>query len=265
MTGLRRSLEGGLASTARLARGGWIWAGKAVDSLLFPPYCPVCDADTGGPAFCRDCREELLGASGPSCPRCAMPVGPHADLADGCSECRGRSLGFDRAIALGPYQGPIRHLCLGLKRERNAWMARWLAELVAEGHLELLQTEAGAEGGAWVVPVPLHWSRRFARGYNQAEALAIGLARALSLKVRRPLRRVVATPKLARIGRAERAKIMRRAFRSRPDKSLRGRTVLLVDDILTSGATCGEAARALKRAGASRVVVVVVARAEGKP
>jgi ComF family protein len=265
VTPLRGSIEGAITSTGRLLLDCWDWTGRAVDSLIFPSYCPICDLDTGGPAFCSACRAELLDASGSTCLRCAMPVGPYADLTGGCSECRGRSLGFDRAIALGPYEGPIRHLCLGLKRERNAWIARWLAELVVEGCSEALRTEAKAEGGAWVVPIPLHWRRRLSRGYNQAEALALGIARGLSLEVRRPLRRVVATPKLARIGRTDRSKIMKRAFRSRPDEALRGRTIFLVDDILTSGATCGAAARALKRAGASRVVVVVVARAEGKP
>ena len=119
----------------------------------------------------------------------------------------------------------------------------------------------------WVVPVPLHWRRRFARGYNQAEALARGVARSLALpNSARPLRRVSATPTLARAGRSERAELMKGAFRARPRGGLKGRTVLLVDDILTTGATCGAAARALKRAGASRVVVlVVVARAGGEP
>ena len=159
MTPLRGSIEGAVASTARFLLDCWDWAGQAVDSLVFPPYCPVCDADTGGPAFCPDCRAELLGASGPTCPRCAMPVGPYADLSGGCSECRGRPLGFDRAIALGPYQGPIRHLCLGLKHERNAWMARWLAELVVEGRSRRSGPRS-ARAGAWVVPVPLHWRRR---------------------------------------------------------------------------------------------------------
>ena len=144
-------------------------------------------------------------------------------------------------------------------------MARWLAELLAESCSEELQVEASAEGGAWVVPIPLHWRRKFRRGYNQAEALAKGLARSLSMEVRPVLRRVAATQSLALIGRTERARIMKQAFRARPDPRLRGRTVLLVDDILTTGATCGAAARALKKAGATRVVVVVLARAEGKP
>jgi predicted amidophosphoribosyltransferase len=79
-----------------------------------------------------------------------------------------------------------------------------------------------------------------------------------------PLRRVVATPALADRGRVERAELLRHAFHSRIDARMRGRTVLLVDDILTTGATCGAAARALKKAGAKRVVAVVVGRAEGR-
>lgn len=253
------------SAVARGVRLGWDRLGEAVDALAFPRVCPICDGDADASAFCSPCRAELLEAAGPACPRCAMPVGPFARLDRGCSECRGRSLGFDAAVALGPYSGPIRHLCLRLKRERHAWMARWVAEVVAEAAGPALRAEVGS--GAWVVPVPLHWTRRLARGYNQAEALARGIARSYGLPVRSPLRRTARTRALALAGRTERAKIMKDAFtvprRDRP--GLAGRTILLVDDILTSGATAGAAARALKRAGAARVVVVVVARAEGKP
>jgi len=190
-----------------------------------------------------------------------MPVGPFAETGRGCSDCRGKSLGFDRALALGPYDGPIRDLCLSLKYEPNAWLARWLADVLVEAHPEL----AAEPADSWVVPVPLHWKKHWQRGYNQAEALARSLARRLSLRYRQPLRRLTATPPLALLGRTERARLLRGAFRARPGKSLEGRTVLLVDDILTSGATSGAAARALKRAGAARVVVVVAARAQGRP
>jgi predicted amidophosphoribosyltransferase len=149
-----------------------------------------------------------------SCPRCALPVGPFADLRGGCAACRDRSLGFDSAIALGPYDGALRDLCL--------------------------------------------------RGYNQAEALASGLARRLRRPVRHRLRRVTATERLANKGQTERADIMHGAFRARAGGKLTGRTVLLVDDVLTTGATCSAAARALKKAGAARVIVVVIARAERK-
>jgi len=180
-------------------------------------------------------------------------------LRDGCATCRDRSLGFDTAIALGPYHGELRELCLLLKREQNAWLGYWLSNLLVDGRHDAI-TQVPPD--TWIVPIPLHWWRRWYRGYNQAEALAQGLAQRLRLPVHQPLRRVIATERLAHKGRSERADVMHRVFRAWPGTQLAGRTVLLVDDILTTGATCGAAARALKQAGAGRVVAVVVARAE---
>lgn len=242
-------------------------AGRAGGGLLFPTSCLVCDAEADGRPFCEPCRAELREASGLACHRCAMPMGPWADRTRGCSECRGKPLGFDAAVALGPYQGPIRQLCLSLKREYNAWMARWVADLVVEARADAIRSALGADSGIepWVVPVPLHWRKRFRRGYDQAEALARGVASGLGLKVHRPLRRVVNTPALALAGRPERARRMKDAFRVARGPRPEGRTIVLVDDILTTGATTGAAARALKKAGAKRVVVVVVGRAEGNP
>jgi ComF family protein len=237
-------------------------AREALADLVAPPACPTCGAETRGDPFCPDCRGELLdAASSPTCPRCGLLVGPWANLAGGCFQCRGKPLGFDAVLALAPYQGPVRDLCLRLKHRRDAWLARWLIELVADARRGPLEAEVRRDPGSLVVPVPLHWTRRFERGYNQAEALADALSRCLGLRSSRPLRRVKRTAILAGAGRTERAERLRGAFRSRPVK---GRTVLLVDDILTTGATCGSAARALKKAGARRVVAIVVARAEGR-
>jgi ComF family protein len=235
---------------------------EAVDALVFPWQCPVCGAGSLGAPFCPDCRAALLAGAGATCPRCALPLGPWARLDGGCSKCRGEGLGFDAAIALGPYQGALRRLCLLLKDEPNAWLARWLVELLVEARAEL----TGLPRDAWVVPVPLHWWRRWRRGYNQADELARRLATRLGLRCRGVLRRVVATEPLARLGRVDRARAMREAFRLRHGwgRALAGRTVVLVDDILTTGATCGAAARVLKKAGAARVVAVVIGRAEGK-
>ena len=241
--------------------GEWTAACKeAFGLLVFPMSCAVCDRDGLNSAFCGDCRRELIEAADICCPRCASTVGPWARFDSGCSECRGRSLGFDAAIALGAYQGPIRQMCLWIKKESNAWLARWLVDLLVEARSE----ELNALGATCIVPVPLHWSRHWERGYNQAEALADRLARCLRLPIRRPLRRVRATHRLASMSRQERAKTLRGAFTTRRRLCLEGQTVLLMDDILTTGATCGEAARVLKRAGAARVVAVVIGRAEGR-
>ncbi len=231
---------------------------RAAGALLFATPCQVCGADDG--PICLDCREELAGAGESRCPRCALLIGPWAMTEGGCSWCRGRGLGFDAAEALGPYQGPIRALCLKMKQERCEWLARWMVDLLIEARGDSLR----GHGASLVVAVPLHWRRRLRRGYNQAEALAGHLARGLSLPRIRGLRRVLPTPKLAEHGRKERADVMRGAFRASPKADFRGKTVLLVDDILTTGATCGSAARAIKVAGATKVVAVVLARAEGR-
>ncbi|MGP0067832.1 MAG: phosphoribosyltransferase family protein [Isosphaeraceae bacterium] len=242
----------------------WGWLGavwQAVDALVFPWSCAVCGVEGQGGAFCPLCRADLMEmaakAAASVCPRCALPAGPYADFRRGCAACRGRTLGFDAAVAMGPYEGTLRELCLRLKQERNAWLAPALSGLWAEARGEAIGT---LPLDAWIVPVPLHWRRHWRRGYNQAEALARGLARRLDRPVRRSLRRVVATDKLAELSRTERIRSMREVFRARRDAGLDGRTIILVDDVLTTGATCGAAARALKRAGARRVVVAVIAR-----
>jgi ComF family protein len=252
----------------RAVRGWWRAGVDTLLSLAFPWECPVCGEgdDEGRPGpFCDDCRAELLATAGPACVRCAMPVGPWVAGQGRCRACRSRRLGFDAAVALGPYKGPLRDLCLRLKHERDAWLARWLAELVIEAR-PAVRDEAVRSPDALVVPVALHWRRRLTRGYNQADELARGLGRRLGLARAHALQRVRSTRILAGLGRSERARQLRGAFRVRRRwaAALKGRTVLLVDDILTSGATCGAAARALKQAGAVRVVVVVVARAEGR-
>ena len=245
------------------------WAARAmraIDDLIVPWSCCVCGTDDPRreerAPFCADCRAELLDGAGQACPRCGMSVGPYARVDDGCAECRGRSLGFDAAIALAPYQGPIRALCLRLKHKPDAWIAPWLVDLLMEERPALRAEARAAE--AIVVPVPLHWWRLWERGYNQSDELAYRLAARLGLRTSCALRRIRPARKLAGLGRAERARLLQGAFLVRPGlaRFVKGRTVFLVDDVLTTGATCGAAARALKKAGARRVVSVVIARAE---
>lgn len=250
--------------TAPTTAAGWLGAlSRAVDALVFPWSCAACGIEGTGGAFCPTCREALreraARAAASACPRCALPAGPYADLKGGCGDCRGRPLGFEAAVALAPYDGTLRDLCLRLKRDRDAWLAPWLSDLWADARREAVD-RLDLPPDAWIVPVPLHWRRHWERGYNQAEALARGLARRLGRPVKRPLRRVADTKKLATMSATDRAEALREAFRARPGRALKGRTILLVDDVLTTGATSGAAARALKRAGAGRVIVAVIAR-----
>jgi ComF family protein len=170
-------------------------------------------------------------------------------------------LGFAEVVTLGAYEEPLRSLCVGLKRETGAWMADWLADLL----VEVEGPRLSALGASGVTAVPLHWRRRFRRRYNQSSLLAVRLARRLGLPVGSWLRRREGGGVLAGCSPTERFDRMKQAFAPRlwPKPRLDGQTILLVDDILTTGATCGAAARVLRSLGASRVIAVAIARAEG--
>ena len=248
---------------------------RGILDLVFPQDCPICEADsddspsldsglTGSP-FCRACRLELLAAAGPSCARCAMPIGPFTDLAGPCRECVKHKFGFQGAFALGPYSGPIRDLILEMKHSQGAWIAPSLAALLAEARPPLRDL-ALKDPDVLVAPIPLHWRREWSRGYNQADELARGLARSLGLKHACVLKRLRSGGILPGMGRTERSKALQGAFGLKrfARSKIEGRTILVVDDVLTTGATAGSAARTLKQAGAARVVLAVIGRAEGK-
>jgi ComF family protein len=161
---------------------------------------------------------------------------------------------------MGPYDGLLRELILRMKKGSGEALAEVMGDLWAgESEARLRDLQAGV-----VIPVPLHWWRRWRRGYNQSETLARAVARRLSLPCR-PLwlRRVRHTPLQTLQAPSARHANVRGAFRARRGASPRGRTVLLIDDVLTTGSTCSEAARALKDAGADRIVVGVLAHSVG--
>jgi ComF family protein len=228
--------------------------------LVYPGACHACDAPLppGAGPFCDPCRDSLPSHH-PQCPRCAGTVGPFAEVADGCLYCRGTSFPFDTAVSFGPYAGRLREIVLRMKHSSGEGLAEVVGEFWAgsdEARLRALAADV-------VVPVPLHWRRRWRRGYNQSEALARPLAARLGLPLRPSwLRRVRHTPEQKALSLAEKRENLRGAFRGR-GAGPRGRAVLLVDDVLTTGSTAAEAARALRQAGARRVAVAVLARWQG--
>ena len=224
--------------------------------LLYPASCWVCGQLLPPPqaSFCAACRLALTGDTSPTCPRCASTVGPFANVEQGCLKCRDASFAFDGAVRLGPYEGLLREVVLRMKHARGEGLAEAVGALWAEHDGPRL----GQAGAGVVIPVPLHWRRRWARGYNQSEVLARALAGRLRLPCRPTwLRRARATPKQTEQSPAARRENVRRAFRAGP--AVKGKVVLLVDDVLTTGSTAHEAARALRQAGAGRVVVAVLA------
>ncbi len=146
---------------------------------------------------------------------------------------------------------------------KNRWN-EGLAELMGEWWAAVAQPRFASLGVDCVVPVPLHWLRRWQRGYNQSASLALGLATGLRLPVQKWwLKRIRNTPSQKILSATARKENVRGAFGVRSTAALAGRSVLLVDDVMTTGATAHEAARMLRKAGAKRVLVAVLARAQG--
>lgn len=230
--------------------------------LVYPPGCGLCAVETDeacSAGICSECRKALLPTSQLLCPRCAATVGPYQQTGEGCLRCRGQRLRFDGVVRLGVYADRLREACLLIKGRSYSPLAAMLAELLwAEQRDRLQQTGVDA-----VVPMPLHWLRRVQRGANPTEAIARRLAGRLHLPCScRMLKRRHNTLPQAGLPPSRRWENVRGAFRARP-AAVKGLSILLVDDVLTTGATASEAARALKAAGATRVWVAVLARGEG--
>lgn len=233
--------------------------GRGLLQLLYPGICALCGRalDPDDNHFCNVCRTVLTSDPHAACPRCAATVGPFVSLEDGCTHCRDSRFHFESATRLGPYEGLLRETVLRLKQSYNEGLTENVGRLwgeCAEPKLRALGVEA-------VVPVPLHWWRRWTRGYNQSEVLADALAERLGVPCQRSwLRRTRSTPPQTRQSPTGRWENMRGAFQATAGVGLKGQSVLLVDDVLTTGSTCSEAARALRLAGAARVHVAVLAK-----
>jgi ComF family protein len=242
------------AVLSRFVRGV---VGAALD-LVYPPRCYACDAETEGepePRLCDPCRAALVPILNP-CPRCAAPRGPGVE-GRRCPACRSLRPGFRAAVAAVEYRGPAPLLVQRLKYAGERFQAYLLGEMIGRS-----VAEAGFAGDPdVVVPVPLAPVRRRERGFNQAGLLAVEAGRLLGLPVRdRWLARPVSTLPQAGLSRRARLRNLEGCFRARR-RGLRGAAVLLVDDVLTTGATLSEAARTCRRAGARAVYAAVFARA----
>jgi ComF family protein len=230
-------------------------------SLVFPDNCRLCEAPLTGVSRVPVCRK-CLSAPEPyaaeyRCITCAAPfVTPHPLDDDGrCGLCRRGLSGFDAAFAFGFYEGPLRKLIQLFKYGNIPTLAGPLGAMVASA----LPRERSYDV---LVPMPLHWRRRLKRGFNQSKLLADVASRRLGIPVSAAVRRSKATPPQAGLTGAQRRANVAAAFVIARPESIRGKRVLLVDDVLTTGATAGACAQVLKRAGAVHVAVLTVARAD---
>ncbi len=253
----------GCGTTPLRWRSVWKTCRVALESVLFPVDCQICGAEQIPSGVCEACRDELVESDDRVCHRCAMPIGPLLNQQEICAECLGRSFKFDAVIALGPYKGPIRSLCLRLKDRHHQWLAPRLADLVLDARAARIKKYEFAG----VVPLALHWMKRRTRGYDQSEALARQVAKRLQVPMIPALRRVRQTKPLYPMSRTDRNLAVKNAFavNKRWIPRLQGKAVLLVDDILTTGATCNAASQTLKKAGVKTIIVLVIGRAGDRP
>lgn len=233
---------------------------QSVLRLIYPPQCVSCgDLTEDEHRLCGSCWRDAHFIGGTSCHACGVPLmGEATELQEFCDDCLDLPRPWDMGRAAMEYRGIARRLVLGLKhgdrmelgRAGGLWLARAGAPLFIDDPL--------------LVPIPLHWRRMFRRTYNQAAVLANWLGQETGLTVLPDaLTRPRATKPLDDVGRDARFAALDGAFQvnSRHRAALEGRAVVLVDDVMTSGATFGAATEALRSANAGPVRVLALARA----
>jgi ComF family protein len=235
---------------------------EGLNQLLWPPVCTNCGQGIAPTdrELCSDCWDQLLTCTaGEYCPRCGRDASRYGLVAGACPSCQGTPLHFDGIARAGVYTDALRQMVISFKNGRS--------ELdVTLGRL----ADAALQGSPFydsidlLVPVPLHWTRRLSRGYNQSHLIAKRVkhpaARTCTDLVR--VRRTKFQPAMPTL--AARADNVKGAFAVRPDHRFAGKIVCLVDDIKTTGATLNECAGTLKDAGAANVYALVLAVAGQK-
>lgn len=231
--------------------------------LVFPRYCVYCEKSRqgGGDYLCRLCQEEMVFIDPPYCHSCGIPADISYDFPTEnfeCALCRKNSFAFDRARSLGPYDAALKKLISHFKFRNQPGVMNDIAPFIAE----YFGKQEESQEGFHVVPVPLFFKRMKERTFDQSFLIAREVARTLSLPLANGLlRRVRDTESQAKKTKVERAKNIKGAFAvDRPDR-VAGMNILLVDDVMTTGATVNEAAKMLKRAGAGQIHVFTLARA----
>jgi len=231
--------------------------------LISPNRCWVCSADemSGGPiqyGLCIRCYEQVTHDPHWVCLRCASTVGPYSEVEKGCPACREKPFSLDSTVRLGPYEGHLRDIILMMKTALGEGIAEHMGSLLAAVRGEELRQKSIH----LVTCVPMYWYRRWQRGHNQADRLGRYLAQELHLPYDpHLLRRRHGIPQEVQSTASARWQNAHGAFSLRGGASLSGKNILVVDDVMTTGATLSAIARLLRRAGAKQVHAAILARA----
>jgi ComF family protein len=252
-----RSVSTHLRGALAAARGVWSHTARLALDIALPTLCVSCREPVDGEGVCAECWAKLSFIAPPYCPRLGIPFvyDPGPELLS--MEAIANPPAYTRARAAVRYDDVARTLVHALKYQDRTDLAPAMGRWMARAGQELLG-EADV-----MVPVPLHWRRGWSRRYNQSGALARVISRQTGVKLAsEALRRVRATEQQIGLSRSQRASNVQGAFKVAPERAaeIEGRRVVLVDDVLTSGATTDACARALLRAKAAQVDVLVFAR-----
>lgn len=207
--------------------------------------------------WCQPCWRQLCDGEAQRCLKCSAQISANNPLGDRCAVCRGLDLRFATATSIGNYAGLLQELVIRMKNQHDEQLAIQLGYLLA---LQISRAEFVDELSL-VIPVPTHWWRRFERGFHGAEVIAETVAKTCRLPYSRRVARCLrSTKKQGTLTTAGRFNNVKGAFGILPKSNVNGLTILLIDDVLTSGATASELARLMLKAGAAKVYVGVIAR-----
>jgi len=229
-------------------------------ALFYPRVCQLCENERATPEqgfVCAKCWTGVRFIKPPFCERCGLPYEGDITTPFECANCKNMELHFCSARSAVTAKGVTLEVIHRFKYQRALWFEVFLADLLLRAALPVLRA------AQWdlVVPVPLHPTKEREREFNQAERIAVHLARALNIPLRNDLvRRTLPTRTQTLLTKSQRADNVRRAFRAGAGGKLNGARVILLDDVLTTGATTSACARVLRAAGASEVCVWTVAR-----
>jgi competence protein ComFC len=244
-------------SVHQLAWRQWL---DAVVGLLYPNICQLCNQERAGASegyVCEKCWHKVRFIRPPFCQQCGLPYAGDITTAFECSNCREMQLHFEFARAAVIASSTVLDVIHRYKYQRALWFEQFLADLL----IRQAAPELATADWDFIVPVPLHTLKKREREFNQAERLAVRLSAATKIPLNpNLLARIDPTKTQTLLSREERALNVQKAFAFRANNPLNGERIVLVDDVLTTGATTSACAKVLRRNGSGCVCVWTVAR-----